>query len=63
MHVSPHEVKELKESLNKVRALGQQICKLTEERDREIDILDRRLSFMSHPAGKARADISNKKEN
>lgn len=63
MHVSPQEVKELKESLNKVRALGQQIYKLTEERDREIDILDRRLSFMSHPAGKARTDISNKKEN
>lgn len=63
MHVSPLEVKELKESLNKVRALGQQIYKLVEERDREIDILDRRVSFMSHPAGKARTDISNKKEN
>lgn len=63
MQASPQEVKELKESLNKVRALGQQIYKLTEERDREIDILDRRLSFMSHPAGKARTDISNKKEN
>ena len=63
MHASPQEVKELKESLKKVRALGQQIYKLTEERDREIDILDRRLSFMSHPAGKARTHISTKKEN
>ena len=63
MQASPQEVKELKESLKKITALGQQIYKLVEERDREIDILDRRLSFMSHPAGKARADISNKKEN
>ena len=63
MQTSPQEVKELKESLNKVRALGQQINKLTEERDREIDVLDRHLSFMSHPAGKARTHISTKKEN
>ena len=63
MQASPQEVKELKESLKKITALGQQIYKLTEERDREIDILDRRLSFMSHPAGKARTHISTKKEN
>lgn len=75
MQLSPQEVKELKESLKKIKALGQQIYKLVEERDREIDILDRRLSFMSHPAGKARkddlyshipdniADILTKKEN
>ena len=63
MHLSPQEVKELKERLKNVKALGQQIYTLVEERDREIDILDRRLSFMSHPAGKARTDISNKKEN
>ena len=63
MHLSPQEVKELKERLKNVKALGQQISTLVEERDREIDILDRRLSIMSHPAGKARTDISNKKEN
>lgn len=70
MHPSPQEIKELKEGLNKVRILGQQIYGLAEEQAREIDILERRLSFMSHPAGKARkdipdniADILNKKEN
>ena len=56
MQLSPQEVKELKESLKKIKALGQQIYMLVEERDREIDILDRRLSTMSHPAGKARKD-------
>ena len=56
MHLSPQEVKELKESLKNVKVLGQRVYKLLEERDREIDILDRRLSFLSHPAGKARKD-------
>ena len=58
MQLSPQEVKELKESLKKIQALGHQIYDLAEERAREIDILDRRLSFLSHPAGNARKDDS-----
>lgn len=56
MHLSPQDVKELKESLMKIKALGHNIHSIVEERDREIDILDRRLSLLSHPAGKARKD-------
>lgn len=56
MHLSPQEVKELKESLKKIKALGHHIHSIVDERDREIDILDRRLSILSHPAGKARKD-------
>lgn len=56
MDVSPQDIKAMKESLRTIGDLGVQITQLIEERENEINLLDRRLSFVSHPAGKGRKD-------
>ena len=69
MHVSPQEIKAIKENLARIKAIDRLILKHEEERTREIDILDRRVSFLTHPAGKGRSETNSnilmfdKKEN
>lgn len=58
MDVSPQDIRAMKESLRTIEGLGVQITKLIEERENEINLLDRRLSFVSHPAGKGRKDVA-----
>lgn len=51
MNISAEEIKALKEQVETVRQIKRNLGGLLEDLDREVYMLDRQLSMMSHPSG------------
>ena len=53
MQVTPEEMRDMKEHVSKLRSMVEQLEGLTRDFSLELDVMERRLAFMSYPAGRA----------
>lgn len=53
MQVTPEEMRDMKEHVSKLRSMLERLEGLTRDLALELDVMERRLAFMSHPAGRA----------
>lgn len=53
MNVTPEEMREIKDHISKLERLNTKLSKLVTEVSSELDILNRRVAFINHPAGRA----------
>lgn len=54
MDISPQEMREMKDHLDKLEEMAIEMGNLSQKILEEVDIANRRLSFINHPAGRAR---------
>lgn len=53
MQVTPEEMRDMREHVSKLRSMVERLEGLTRDFASELDVMERRLAFMSHPAGRA----------
>lgn len=53
MQVTPEEMRDMREHVSKLKSMVEHLEGLTRDFASELDVMERRLAFMSHPAGRA----------